>query len=201
MEIKGDPEGLKAAILAEARRDSAAIIAAAEAEAGRLLFEARQGADQELAEKKAGAEEAVRRLRAMMQAAVPAEAARERASRQEELLEAIKKEAAEKMAGSSDRARAAASLAAQALACMAGDSFVVTVEPADNRAGLAGEIAALCPRKGLAIKIEEGPLPGGGGAAVRDEAGTQRWDNSFGARLERAWPWLRSRLLPPEDRK
>ena len=36
---------------------------------------------------------------------------------------------------------------------------------------------------------------------VRDAAGTQRWDNSFGARLERAWPWLRSRLLPAEDKE
>lgn len=199
METAGDPEALKREILEMARRDGEGIIAAAEAEAETVLAGARTEGAGALREKTAAAEAAVARMRALMRAAVPAEAGRERAALQEELLESIKAIAADKLAANADRSRAAASLAAQAMGCMEGDSFVVTVEPADNRPELAAEVAGLCPRP-VTVAVEEGSLPGGGGAQVRSSDGRQRWDNSFGARLERAWPWLRGRLLPPEAR-
>lgn len=200
MDVSGDAEGLKKAILELARRDGAGIIAAAEAEAENLLAAARGDADRALAEKRAEAEAAVEHMRAMMKAAVPAEAGRERAARQEELLNSIKEAAARRLSSGADRGRAAASLAAQAITCMEGSEFVVTVEAADNGPGLAPEIVRLCGRNGVAVRVQEGRLAGGGGADVRSADGRQRWDNSFGARLERAWPWLRGRLLPAEVR-
>ena len=197
MEIKFGVEKLKSEIIEIARREAAAIEADAAAEAARLLAAAKAGAEKEHAASQAAARDEAGRLRAMMLASVPAEAARLRAAAFEALLDSIKGETSRRLAA--EGAGSAARLAAQAIRGMEGDSFLVTVMPADNKPGLAEEIAALSGRN-PEIRIEAGDLPGGGGAMVSSADGTRRWDNSFEARLSRAWPRLRGALVPQAEK-
>lgn len=200
MEIIGDAEELKRAILKIARRESAGILEAASAEAERIISAARKQALQNKTERlEAVLREAARR-REMMLSAVPLEAGRLRAARLEELLNAIKEEALARLPSEADgvgKAAVLAALAAQAVSRMEGRKFIISLGPPDLAAGegLAAEIERRAGRGPLEVNIEGEPGLGGG-VMVRDGEGRQYWDNSFKARLERFWPALRGRLLP-----
>jgi len=204
MEISGDAEGLVREIREMARKESEGIVAAAEAEAERIVAEAETETLKARAEMLEAALAAADRRREMLLAAVPAEAGRLRSERLEALLDSIKAEAAGKLTSEAVRAgkRAIlAALAAQAIGRMEGGGFTVALATADMDAapGLPEEIARLAGRGALEISIEESPGLDGG-VVVRDAEGRQHWDNSFKARLERFWPELRGRLMPPENK-
>jgi vacuolar-type H+-ATPase subunit E/Vma4 len=200
MEIIGDEETLKRAILETAGRESAGILAAASTEAEKTLSAAMvQALENKTSRLKAALAEAARRRETML-SAVPLEAARLRAGRLEVLLDSVKEEAAARLASEAvgaGKPALLAALAAQAVRRMEGGKFIVSLGRDDMAAadGLAAEIERRAGRGPLEISVEE--YPGlGGGVMVRDGEGRQYWDNSFKARLERFWPVLRGRLLP-----
>jgi vacuolar-type H+-ATPase subunit E/Vma4 len=199
MEITGDTEGLLRAVRELARQESDAIISAAQAEAGKMLASAAEAAQRAgLARMEAALAEAAR-LRALLLASVPGEAARYRRARDEAVLDSIKSEAARRLAGEGGGvpclAAALAGLAARAVGAMEGTSFVLTL-PSGGAAelrGLAGEIERQAGKGGLELVFEEDPAVTGG-VVARDAEGRQFWDNSFTARLDRLWPELRGGL-------
>jgi len=199
MEVIGNPEPLKRAILETAGRESAGLLAAASAEAGSVLTTAKELVSRERATRlKAALAEAARR-REMLLASVPEEAGRLRARRLEALLDAIKAEALVRLKAEADgagRAAVAAGLAARAISLMEGGRFIITLGAGETAeaGGLAAEIERLAGRGPLEITFEEDPALDGG-VLVRDGEGRQYWDNSFKARLERSWPILRGSLL------
>lgn len=192
MEIIGDPEGLKREVLEAARREAAAITAAAGAEAERLLAAAAEEAALAAEEISTAAAAEAGRLRAAALASVPAEAARLRAARLEALLTEIKA-AALALLAEEPAPGVCAALAAQALAGIGGDTFVITAPPGSGLPGLAAEIERLAGLGPLKLEFEEDPGVGGG-AAARSADGRRRWDNTFSARLERLWPEERRRI-------
>ena len=186
-------------ILEMAQRESAEIIASAEAEADMIMSSAKSAAGKARSEIVESALAGAARRRELLLAAVPAEAGRLHAARQEALLDSIREDAARMLPGeaaASGKAVILAELAAQAVSRMEGENFIVSLDPADRaeEAGLPAEIELLAGRGPLRITIEESPGLGGG-VIVRDVEGRQYWDNSFKARLERRWPEVRGRLL------
>ncbi len=199
MEIIGNAKELVREIGEMARRESAGIISAAEQEAAGILADAGAAAAKAKRELLASALAAAARRRGVMLAAVPGEAGRLRADFREAVLDSIKSRALELAGEEAERAGKAAvlaGLAAEAVRRMEGTNFVVALAAADfgAAAGLPAEIERLAGRGPLEIRIEEDPGLAGG-VLVRDGEGRQRWDNSFGGRLERLWPELRGRLM------
>ena len=88
-------------------------------------------------------------------------------------------------------------LAAEAIARMAGETFVLELSAADRQEFGAALVAAVPGRTGrLNINVTIGTQPADipCGVIVRDPQGRQIWDNNFEARLDRMWPLLRSKL-------
>lgn len=204
MEIIGDAKGLVREVLETAQRESGGIVAAAEAEAGKIISDAEAAAGKVLREVTRAALAGVERRREMMLAALPGEEGRLRLERREAVLESVRKEAGRLIrAGASGAGGPAilAALAAAAVSRMEGKKFTVAVAPgAGGAAGLPAEIERLAGRGPLEINVEE-EAGLAGGVIVRGVEGRQYWDNSFAARLERAWPGLRGRLLRPGEGK
>lgn len=204
MEIIGDAAGLVREVLETARRESGGLIAAAEAEARKIISDAESAAEKVRREMTGAALEGAARRREMMLAALPGEERRLRLERREAVLESVREEAVRLIrAGASGAGGPAilAALAAQAVSRMEGKKFTVAAAPgAGGAAGLPAEIERLAGRGPLEIKVEE-EAGVDGGVIVRDGEGRQYWDNSFAARLERAWPGLRGRLLRPGEGK
>ena len=199
MEISGDPEALVLEINAMARRESAGLIAAAEEEARGLLSAAGTAAAAARRKTLASAQAGAARRRETLLASVPGEAGRLRAERREAALEAIKAEALRLLpaeAAAAGKRAVLAALAAQAIGRMEGKKFMIDLAPGDKgeAAGLPAEIERRAGRGHLELLVGEDPGLDGG-VLVRGAEGRQRWDNGFRARLERAWPELRGRLL------
>lgn len=198
MEMIGNAEGLLRAVLEQARGESDAVASAAEAGAGEIVARAAEAARREGSDRLEAATAEAARSRALLLAAVPAEAARFRLARIEALLDSIKAGALRRLAEENNCAAAVAALAglaAQAAASMEGSSFILTLAPAQAALlrGRTGEIERLAGKGGLHLVFEEDPSVNGG-VKARDAAGRQFWDNTPRARLERLWPELRSGL-------
>lgn len=204
MEIIGDANGLVREVLETARRESVGLIAAAEAEAGKIISEAEAAAAKARREMTGKALAGAARRRELMLAALPGEEGRLRLERREAALESVREEAVRLIrAGASGAGAPAilAALAANAVSRMEGKNFRIAVAPGTGgAAGLTAEIERLAGRGPLELTVEE-EAGLAGGVIVRDGEGRQYWDNSFAARLERAWPGLRGRLLRPGEGK
>lgn len=197
MEIIGDPEGLAAHALAAARRQAEELEAVAEAEAEELLTAARAGAEAEAGVRAAAvAVEAARRAEMLLASALAGEAMLA-ASHLEAELEEVRREAERllRQESASHEGGTLAALAAQGVAGMAGEDFVLRAQPRDAAALRAAlpEVVRQAGRDGLRLSVEEDSSVGGG-VCVQAEDGAQFWDNSLTGRLERLWPSLRTEL-------
>lgn len=190
MELIGDPEELRRAILADAAREAAALEEAAAREAAAITAAAdKEAAAEGLALTEAARAEGAGR-RGMLLASVDAEAARLRAARLEGLLEDVKKRALA-LALQKARGPALARLAAQAAAGVGGGAVVLSCPPGSGLESFAAEIKKAAGVTELNFEEDPGL---GGGAAARSADGTRRWDNGLKSRLERLWPALRLEL-------
>jgi vacuolar-type H+-ATPase subunit E/Vma4 len=195
MELIGDPEELKRAILADAAREAAALEEAAAGEAAAITAAADKEASAEgLALTDAARAEGAGR-RAMLLASVDAEAARLRAARLESLLEGVKKNA---LSLASERARGPelARLAAEAAAGVGGGAVVLSCPPGSGLERFAGEIKKAAGAPELSFEEDPGLAAG---VTARSADGSLRWDNGLKARLERLWPELRLELAADLD--
>ncbi|HEY3353129.1 MAG TPA: hypothetical protein VGQ83_07785 [Polyangia bacterium] len=183
------------AILDDARAEGEVLVAAAREQAGALLAQAAadaaQGRDRRLDEARA---EAARRAAAIL-ATVPVEAGRLRAARIEAVLGEIHDEARRRLVAGDGGvpAETLVALAAEALARMEGDAFVLRLRPGARLD--VDEVRRRAGRPGLELTALADPAVADGGLIVEDAAGRQVWDDRLAARLERLWPELRRRLV------
>jgi vacuolar-type H+-ATPase subunit E/Vma4 len=133
-------------------------------------------------------------------AIVPVEAVRRRVARIEVLLQAIYDEARRRLAAGEgfDRRNVLVALAAEGLARMAGETFVVKMAAQDRASlgeGLADAIRSQAGRTPLTISLADDPaIAAGGGVIVQDCEGRQVWDARLLVRLDRLWPEVRQQL-------
>ncbi len=197
MEVIGDPEGLAAHALEAARREAERLLAAAEEEAAELLEKARAGAEAEARGRaEAAGAEAARRAEMLLGAAEGEETLLLAALLEAELEEVrMGTERLLRVERTAHEGRTLAALAAQAVAGMAGEAFVLRTSPEDEAALRASlhEVGRLAGREGLRLEVEVDPSVGGG-VVVQAAGGGQLWDNSLTGRLERLWPSLRTEL-------
>ena len=195
---------LREEILADARRQAERTLRRTEHDAEDALQKARKGADADRDSRLDAARREAERRRNLVLAAIPVEEARMRAQRTEEVLEAIRGEARERLLERGDDYRAClVRLAAGALAQMAGEQFVLELGAEDLKAlgsRLADDVRKAAGREGLQIAVAPEPAAIEAGVIVRDADGRQVVDNRLAARLERLWPALRLaigvRLVP-----
>lgn len=190
---------LRDEILADARRQAQRMTRKAEQEAQALLDKAKAESEKERQEKLAVAEAKAEHHRAMALATVPVELGRKRAARIEQELSKLRERVCRELdnGGEGDYQQTLANLAAEALARMEGDTFVLELSSEDlsARGGtLPAAAARRAGRPGLAVTVSTEPADIRGGVIVRDPAGRQVWDNSLQARLERMWPLLRGQI-------
>ncbi|HUX00104.1 MAG TPA: V-type ATP synthase subunit E family protein [Phycisphaerae bacterium] len=199
MTAQGEPNPqnvLRDEILADARRQAERAVRRAERDAQESLAQARKQADADRAGRLDAARRETERRRNLLLASVPVEEARMRADRLEETLRSVHDEARRRLA---DRAgdeyhRTLVRLAAEAVAQMAGERFVLALGAEDLKAfgkGLADEVRRAVGRDGLEVSVADEPAKVEAGVLVRDAEGRQVWDSSLAARLERLWPALR----------
>jgi len=186
-------------ILADAGRQAERTAARARREAQEILDKAKTQADDERRERiEAARQEAERRHRLAL-ATVPVEVGRMRARRTEDLLQSVYDEARRRLPTHEgfDYRATVASLAAEAVARMAGQAFVLVLSEADRQAfgaDLAEEVRRRVGREGLRIEVAPEAAPIDGGVIVRDADGRQVWDDSLLGRLDRFWPALRRQV-------
>ena len=190
---------LRDEILADAERQAQRLIRKAEREAKAILDKATAESKEQRASKLAAAQENADRKRALISATVPVEVGRMRARRVEEellaLCEQVRTEIKERRLEDYDAILA--TLAAEALASMEGDTFVLQLNEKDRQAlgGTLGAVAAQqAGRPDVSVTVSAEPARIDAGVIVRDAEGRQVWDNSLEARLERMWPRLRSQI-------
>jgi vacuolar-type H+-ATPase subunit E/Vma4 len=183
-EILAEGQRAAAALREEARRQGEAILARARLEAEAVRGEAARAAQRE------GGRRAERLL-----AGVAIEVLRRRAAAVEALLESVRERARRELLGGAVSRDALASMAAHALARMAGEAFVLGVRPGELARlgdGLAGEVLRRAGRGPARLTASEDPSMTGPGFVLCDVEGHQRWDGQLGARLDRLWPALRA---------
>lgn len=190
---------LRREILEEARHQQEDLLRRAQQATEEILAKAETEVGQFRAERlEAARAEAKRRTDAML-ATVAIDAGRIRLARVEELLEAIRRRAAEQLrarAGFDDR-ETLICLAVEALGQMAGDDFRLRLCAADHGVlgdGLAEEIRRRAGRSDLVLEVVSDASLQDGEVLVEDAVGRQIWDLSPGARLERCWPELRRQI-------
>jgi V/A-type H+-transporting ATPase subunit E len=186
-------------ILADAGRQADRIRRRAERDArdiaGQAVRQAEDERDRRLAEARAEAD----RRRRLTLATVPVEEGRLRLRRIEDVLEAIRDEAARRLRARDgfDYREAVRRLAAEAVRGMQGTMFVLALAEADRQAlghDLAEAVRRRAGRDGLQVTLAPQAAAIGGGVIVRDAEGRRQWDNSLAARLARLWPALRRRI-------
>ncbi|HNX95260.1 MAG TPA: V-type ATP synthase subunit E family protein [Holophaga sp.] len=208
------PERLCEEILAEGRRQAERLRAEARKAAETLSASAASEAE---AFRKACLEAArkeAERRRERLLAGVSIEIARMRAARIEALLDDLRQRALRDLAvrRGFDAREALVDLAAEALARMAGEAFVLGLAPevfaeyGESRlAALSQAIRERAGRPEVSLALEAEPAITGAGLILRDAEGRQVWDNRLEVRLARLWPALRvpvariAGLLPGED--
>ena len=201
---------LRKEILADARRQAERTVRRAEHDAEDVLAQTRKEADADRASRLDAARREADRRRNLILATVPVEEARMRARQTEETLDAVRDEARERLLRrDADGYRAClVHLAAEGIARMAGDRFVLELGAADLKAlgnSLADDVRRASGRAGVEITVAPEPAGIEAGVFVRDADGRQVVDNNLAARLERLWPLLRpvigARLVPDEPNK
>ncbi len=194
------PEALCREILDEAARQGEAILERARGEARAILAEAEQEAARlASATREAARAEAQRRKEAIL-ATVPVEAGRLWSARLEALLQSIRDAARDRLRvrdGGEYRA-AIVRLAVDALAGMAGDSFILKTSPASRRVlqdSVAEQIRQRAARPVLTLEVREDPALRDDAIVLQDGEGRQLWNIAPEARLERLWPELRRQIV------
>ena len=197
---------LQEEILADARRQAQGAVDRARQEAEALLTKARLEAENDRRVQSQAAQVEAKRRRDLALAAIPVVVGRRRAECIESALNQIRDEAARRLAAREgfDYRQAVIRLAAEALALMEGNRFVLEVSDADNQAlgqGWLEEVRRQSGRSGLELstasantKNQVEDSTGRVGVLVRDAEGRQVVDNTLLARLERLWPALRREL-------
>lgn len=186
-------------ILADARRQSEEIIRQARQEAEALLAKATADAAKLRQERLAQVRAEAARRKELILATVPVEAGRLRAARVEELLESVHNEVRRRLSARDgfDYRESMATLAAEAIKQMHGNSFNVKLSAADRAAfggGLTEDIVCRAGRSSLNITVSNDPTLTGGGPIIEDAEGRQVIDNRLLERLERLWPELRRQI-------
>jgi len=195
-----DPEQvLTDEILADARRQAERLRRRAEQDAKQTLDRARQEAEADRQRRLAEARAEADRRRRLTLATVPVEEGRMRAARIEEALDGIREAARERLDGRDgiDYREALVRLAAEAVARMEGEMFVLALSDGDREAfgaDLPETVRRRVGREGIQVSLSAEAAEIEGGVIVRDAEGRQRWDNSLASRLERLWPALRRRI-------
>lgn len=192
-------EVLREEILADAVRQAERMVRKAEREAKALVAKVTDESEQERRQKLAAAEAAAERQRILTLATVPIEIARARATRVERELLQLREQVRERLRARQglDYGEVLAQLAAEAVARMDGDSFVLELSADDLRdfgPALAAAVPARAGRPQVSLTVSDVPAKIEGGVLVRDPQGRQVWDNSLAARLDRLWPQLRNRI-------
>jgi len=192
-------QALQDEILDDARRRAEETVGNARREADAILAKARADAESERLAALKAAEAEARRRHGLVLATIPIRVARRRAECVEAALERIHDEARRRLEAREgfDPREGLMRLAAEALAAMEGNRFVLQVSDADRRAlGDTGldEVRRRAGRQGLELALGQGDAAIRGGVLVRDDEGRQVWDNRFEARLVRLWPGLRREI-------
>lgn len=192
-------DSLCAQILADARAESTEWVRRAQEQAETLHANATAEAERI----KHGLLQAARaeadRRRNLILATIPVEAARLRARRVEALLESVQDDIRRQLLAREgfDYAEALVQLTADGISQMPGDTFLVSLTPAD-RAAFGDQLAPAVRRSlgnpALALQVAEDPALAGGGAVVKHPDGRLLCDNRLPARLARLWPDLRPLL-------
>ena len=190
---------LQEEILADARRQAREAVDRARQEAEALLTKARLEAENDRRVQSQAAQVEAKRRRDLALATIPVVVGRRRAECIELALNQIRDEAARRLAAREgfDYRQAVIRLAAEALALMEGNRFVLEVSDADNQAlgqGWLEEVRRLSGRDGLELSTVSANTKNQVGVLVRDAEGRQVVDNTLLARLERLWPALRREL-------
>ncbi|MCX5674988.1 MAG: V-type ATP synthase subunit E [Planctomycetota bacterium] len=193
-------QALQDEILADARRRADETVDKARREADAVLAKARADAESERQAALKAAEAEARRRHGLVLAAIPIRIARRRAECVEAALEKVHDEARRRLEareGFDPRGEGLTRLAAEALAAMEGNRFVLQVSDADRQAlgdAWLDEVRRRVGRQGLELSMGQGDAAIRGGVVVRDDEGRQVWDNSLAARLARLWPALRCEI-------
>jgi V/A-type H+-transporting ATPase subunit E len=190
---------LRDEILADAKRQAQRLIRKAEREAKAAVDKATAESQEERTGKLASAQTNADRKRTLITATVPVEIGRMRAGRVEQELTALCEQVRvrlqqRRLDGYED---ILVTLAAEALASMEGDSFLLELSHKDRETlgdKLAAAAAARAGRPDITVTVSTEPARIDSGVIVRDVEGRQVWDNSLEARLDRMWPLLRSQI-------
>ena len=192
-------QALQDEILDDARRRADETVGKARREADAVLAKARADAESEGQAALKAAEAEARRRHDLVLAAIPIRVARRRAECVEAALEQVRDEARRRLEAREgfDHREGLTRLAAEALAAMEGNRFVLQVSDADRQAlgdGWLDEVRRCVGRQGLDLSFGQGGAAIRGGVILRDDEGRQVWDNRFEARLARLWPGLRCEI-------
>ena len=190
---------LQEEILADARRQAQDARERAKKEADAIVAKARIEAENDRRVQAQGAEAEAKRRRELTLATIPVVVGRRRADCIEAALNQIRDEAARLLAARQgfDYRQAVIRLAAEALAQMAGNRFVIEVSDSDSQAlgqGWVEEAGRQSGRNGLELSAAPAKMQNQAGVIIRDADGRQVWDNTLLARLERLWPAARREL-------
>lgn len=192
-------QALQDEILADARRRADETVGKARREADAALAKARADAESERQAALKAAEAEARRRHDLVLAAIPIRVARRRAECVEAALEKVHDEARRRLEAREgfDPREGLMRLAAEALAAMEGNRFVLQVSDADRQAlgdAWLDELRRRVGRQGLELSMGPAGAAIRSGVILRDAEGRQVWDNSLAARLERLWPALRCEI-------
>ena len=192
-------EVLRDEILADAQRQAARAIRKAEREAKAVLDKATSESQEERSSKLATAQAEADRKRTLIFATVPVEIGRMHAAHVEKELLSFRDKVRDKLLARKgfDYGETLVTLAAEALARMEGDTFVLELSEQDRKtfgAELADIVPDLAGRPDVTVTVDNQPAQIESGVIVRDPQGRQIWNNSLEARLERMWPLLRSQI-------
>ena len=191
-------EALCKEILAGAGRERDEIVQSATRDAEDMLGKAHAGADDARQKRIEEARAEGERLRDITFASASVEARRLKLERIEILLESIRTDVRERLAGlrgDGNYSDIIVDLVVSAIEGMTGDEFTVRL-PEEDRPILGNDLARLIarrtgrPEQGIHV-VYEPARPGWDGPVIEDAARTRIWDNRFAVRLERLWPQFR----------
>jgi vacuolar-type H+-ATPase subunit E/Vma4 len=181
-------EVLREEILADAVRQAERMVRKAEREAKALVAKVTDESEQERRSKLAAAEATAERQRILTLATVPIEIGRSRATRVERELLALRDQVRERLLARQGFAygETLERLAAEALARMEGDAFVLELSANDLQqfgASLAGAVAARVGRPHVTLTVSDEPAKIAGGVIVRDPQGRPLLRNKIAEHL------------------